>query len=277
MKNNLQLFYKTGEERVAPNWHQELEIIYIVEGKLTAGIEQEVLQLLEEEMYIINSGISHYYLASPDTEYIIVKVDPRLFNEFLSIEEAVFLQQAIEQVESHSKNWSQQRQQEMGQLILALYEGEELDQPLKKLDQLTSLTQLFSTLAKLPQSTRQMQKVSVQTLNNQEILERLDRVYHFIDENYLENIRIEDVAAILNVSPTYFSRFFKKNVGIPFHRFLNEYRINKAKYILSKETIPMTEVAERSGFSSEKTFHRVFKEIEGIPPLRYQKIILGKK
>lgn len=277
MKSNLQLFYQIGEERIAPNWHQELEIIYVVEGKLTVGIEQEVIQLLEEEIYLIHSGISHYYLASPATEYIIVKVDPRLFNEFLSIEEAVFLQQAIEKVESHSKNWPQQRQQQMGQLILSLYEGEELDQPLKKLEQLTDLTQLFVVMANLPQSTQKMQKVSAQTLNNQEILARLDRVYQFIDENYLENVRIEEVAAILNVSPTYFSRFFKKNVGIPFHRFLNEYRINKAKYILSKETIPMTEVAERSGFSSEKTFHRVFKEVEGIPPLRYQKIILGKK
>ncbi|MEO1768951.1 helix-turn-helix transcriptional regulator [Candidatus Enterococcus ferrettii] len=277
MKSNLQLFYQTGEERIAPNWHQELEMIYVVEGQLTVGIEQEVIQLLEEEMYIIHSGISHYYLASPATEYIIVKVDTRLFNEFLSIEEAVFLQHSIENSESHSKNWPKHQQWQLGQLILSLYEGEELDQPLKKLDQLTNLTQLFASLAKLPQSSQQMQKVSVQTLNNQEILERLDCVYQFIDANYLENIRIEEVAAILNVSPTYFSRFFKKNVGIPFHRFLNEYRINKAKYILSKETIPMTQVAERSGFSSEKTFHRVFKEVEGIPPLRYQKIILGKK
>lgn len=275
--NHMTLFYQTGDQQIPPNWHQELEIIYLVEGQLKLGIERELIQLLEEEIYIINSGISHYYLTAEATEYIRLKVDPRLFNQFLSIEETVFLQQKLNGLESHSKNWPAWQQQAVGQIILSLYEAEEGAAPLKKLTQLTDLTRLFTLLTQLPQNTQQHQKVSPQTLNNQEILTRLDQIYQFIDVHYLENIRIEEVAAILNVSPTYFSRFFKKNVGIPFHRFLNEYRINKAKYILAREKIPMSEVAEKAGFASEKTFHRVFKEVEGMPPLRYQKIIIGKK
>lgn len=56
-------------------------------------------------------------------------------------------------------------------------------------------------------------------------------------------------------------------------QFLTEYRIKQAKFILSTEKLPMSEVAEKSGFSSVKTFHHVFKSEVGISPLKYQKSI----
>ena len=57
-----------------------------------------------------------------------------------------------------------------------------------------------------------------------------------------------------------------------FTSYLAEYRIHRAKYILGTELVPMAEVAARSGFSSVKTFHHVFKSMVGTSPMKFQKI-----
>ncbi|MCU7700125.1 hypothetical protein OM428_07520 [Enterococcus gallinarum] len=48
--------------------------------------------------------------------------------------------------------------------------------------------------------------------------------------------------------------------------------MHQAKYILGTELVPMAEVAARSGFSSVKTFHHVFKSMVGTSPMKFQKI-----
>ncbi|MNP36419.1 HTH-type transcriptional regulator YesS [compost metagenome] len=79
----------------------------------------------------------------------------------------------------------------------------------------------------------------------------------------------------MGFSPYYFTKLFKKNTGMTFIAFLNEYRLNKAKWILINEDLPMSAVAEAAGFGSVKTFHHFFKEATGISPLKYHKTIFG--
>ncbi|MGL5699709.1 MAG: helix-turn-helix transcriptional regulator, partial [Kluyvera sp.] len=72
-------------------------------------------------------------------------------------------------------------------------------------------------------------------------------------------------------------RFFKKNTGMTLVRFLHDYRLNQAKWLLLNEEIPVSEIAERVGFNSVKTFHHVFKQNTGIAPLKYRRSISGIK
>ncbi|MNT81682.1 HTH-type transcriptional regulator YesS [compost metagenome] len=81
----------------------------------------------------------------------------------------------------------------------------------------------------------------------------------------------------MGFSPYYFTKFFKKNTGMTFVTFLNEYRLNKAKWILLNENHSVTEVSEEAGFSSVKTFHHFFKEATGTSPLKYRMKISGNK
>lgn len=115
----------------------------------------------------------------------------------------------------------------------------------------------------------------VEAVHHQETLERLNAIFSYIESHYIEGVTLEEIAKHIGFSPYYFSRFFKKNTGQTFMQFLNEYRINQAKYILGHEKVPMIEVAERSGFNSVKTFHHVFKEQVGLSPLKYHKTIIG--
>ncbi|HAX72476.1 MAG TPA: AraC family transcriptional regulator, partial [Firmicutes bacterium] len=65
--------------------------------------------------------------------------------------------------------------------------------------------------------------------------------------------------------------FFKRNTGMTFVTFLNYYRINKARWLLMNENLPVSEVAFEAGFQSTKTFYRLFKQETQMSPLQYQK------
>ncbi|HHQ8767947.1 helix-turn-helix domain-containing protein [Clostridioides difficile] len=53
--------------------------------------------------------------------------------------------------------------------------------------------------------------------------------------------------------------------------FLNEYRLEKAKWILLNNNISIVDLVEEVGFGSTKTFYRVFKEKIGVSPLEFKK------
>ncbi|MFN1906742.1 helix-turn-helix domain-containing protein [Clostridioides difficile] len=59
--------------------------------------------------------------------------------------------------------------------------------------------------------------------------------------------------------------------------FLNEYRLEKAKWILLNNNISIVDLVEEVGFGSTKTFYRVFKEKIGVSPLEFKKDIIAWK
>lgn len=87
------------------------------------------------------------------------------------------------------------------------------------------------------------------------MMERLERIFIYIEQHYQEQITLNEVAGHMGFSPYYFTKLFKKHTGMTFIAFLNEYRLNKAKWILLNEDLPMSAVAEAAGFGSVKTFH----------------------
>lgn len=123
-------------------------------------------------------------------------------------------------------------------------------------------------LREVPKSTLNKQpKFSEDTLNqSRETLERLERIFIYVEQHYQEAITLNEVASYMGFSPYYFTKLFKKNTGMTFIAFLNEYRLNKAKWILINEDLPMSAVAEAAGFGSVKTFHHFFKDATGISP-----------
>ena len=115
----------------------------------------------------------------------------------------------------------------------------------------------------------------ISSTKQMENLERLDKIFMYIEAHYQDTITLNDISAYMGFSSFYFTKFFKKNTGTTFIQFLTEYRLNKAKWILLNEDATVTEVAERTGFSSVKTFHHQFKDLMGISPLKYKKTISG--
>ena len=83
----------------------------------------------------------------------------------------------------------------------------------------------------------------------------------YIEENYALNITLQDVADHVSISKNYLSMLFKQETGINFVSYLNRYRIEKAKQLLTTTNMKIYEIADSVGFYSPYYFSKVFKEI----------------
>lgn len=83
----------------------------------------------------------------------------------------------------------------------------------------------------------------------------------FIEENYHMNITLQDVAEYVAISKNYLSMLFKQETGINFVTYLNQYRIQKAKQLLTTTNMKIYEIADSIGFYSPYYFSKIFKEV----------------
>lgn len=91
----------------------------------------------------------------------------------------------------------------------------------------------------------------------------------YIIAHYTENIAMEDVANDLQISPSYFSRIFKRCMGVGFVDYLNALRMANAKSLIQSGATNVVQLAHGVGFADARYFSRVFKQYFGMSPSAY--------
>lgn len=92
----------------------------------------------------------------------------------------------------------------------------------------------------------------------------------YIDENFDKLITRDTVAAHLRISPNYFSRVFREQGAMTFSDYLTQVRIGKAKFMLERYDLPLSQIAQRCGFNDFNYFYKVFKKVVGRTPTEYR-------
>ena len=93
----------------------------------------------------------------------------------------------------------------------------------------------------------------------------------FIRDNYAGELSLKEVADRISLSPGYLSSLFKKELKVNFIEYLNEYRIEKAKVLLTGTYLKSYEISEKVGFSDSTYFSKVFKKITGMGTDEFRK------
>ncbi len=93
----------------------------------------------------------------------------------------------------------------------------------------------------------------------------------YIKTNFNTSINLEDIAHSIHLSPIYFHNIFSEATGISPHKYLINCRIDNAKKLLWDSEIPISVVAEKTGFGSQQYFNKIFKKETGITPATYRK------
>ena len=105
---------------------------------------------------------------------------------------------------------------------------------------------------------------------------RMKPVLDRIEGDYAGKITIPSLAAELCLTPDHFTRIFREGVGVPPVEYINRVRLHNALALLSETTLPVSEVAQRSGFFSMQYFYRIFRETLGNSPLSFRNMLSGK-
>lgn len=273
----LDCFVNSGDQIVFPHWHKEIEIVYVIKGTVNIGIHDSIISLEEGDIRIINGGEVHYYLSSPESERIILLFDPSFYKDMRLIDkDSHSILEILKGIERSSTVWAQEVTLKLQRLIREILD-ETNDKSRGYL--LAIKSKMYELILTIYRSTFSEDKLSEsrgeQTSNPKILVDNLSKIFSYIEENYQDKVTIEDMAQYLGFNPQYFTRYFKKLTGQTFVTFLNDYRLNKAKWLLLNEDDPIIEVASAAGFQSVKRFHHLFKEKFGTSPLKYRKSKYG--
>lgn len=97
-----------------------------------------------------------------------------------------------------------------------------------------------------------------------------ETIEHYIQENYQQDISMQDAARSMNYSEAYFCKLFKQCFGKNFTAYLTEYRIEAAKKLLVQPMVNVRDVGKAVGYSDSNYFTKVFKRITGQSPTEYR-------
>ena len=107
--------------------------------------------------------------------------------------------------------------------------------------------------------------------------ERMNKVHAYVMKNFREKITLEEVAALANMTPSSFSRYFKTHANKTFSDFLTGIRIGYSCKLLIEKRMNITEACYESGFNTLSNFNRQFKAYTQTTPLQYKNRYVGIK
>ena len=100
--------------------------------------------------------------------------------------------------------------------------------------------------------------------------EKITRVLNLIEKNYMDNtLSSQMIADQLKLSDGHLRKMFREEMGVTLSDYILQFRIDKAKKLLLKESTKISEIYEELGFSSSQYFSTVFKKKTGFSPKEY--------
>ena len=110
-----------------------------------------------------------------------------------------------------------------------------------------------------------------QLSGDQDAYQKVERATRFIEDNYSTSIKISDLCKALHISESSAYRLFEKHYGMSFSDHVKQFRIGKACELLASTSLPISLVAERTGFQNLSNFNRQFKAVKEMTPSAFRR------
>ena len=259
------------------HYHPELQLHYILRGEGVRFIGDNVSNFSHGELVLVGENLPHTWRSSDayfddsqekDVEVIVMQFLPDcLGSELLKLSEAHLIPKLFEKAKS-------------GMLI----NGETKKTIVKILESalgasgLESILVLFTILKVLAETDEYETIVNGSNVFHQSntlYASRLNDVCNYTLSNYKNDIDLEHIADLSNLSVTSFCRYFKLMTNKTFHDFLTEIRISHACRALVEDKFSATEICFECGFNNISNFYRHFKKITGTTPREYKQKYLN--
>lgn len=111
----------------------------------------------------------------------------------------------------------------------------------------------------------------IRTIGNPSSESVMDDIIHYIEHNYMDNIKLENIAPLFGYNSSYLGKIFTKKVGQGFNVFVDKIRIEHSKDLLVNSSLKVYEIAEKVGYRNVDYFHTKFKKYVKQSPAEYRK------
>ncbi|MBI9011595.1 MAG: AraC family transcriptional regulator [Clostridiales bacterium] len=254
------------------HWHEEIEILFVLEGSLEIRVSKKPYHLNEGDLFIVNKNELHFIkstLASGNTQLLALQFEDSYFKKYgLVLTDKKFQMCLNDDTQNRSDHYQIKN-------ILAKMMNQVLNkEPYYNLRLEQLLLDLVILLMSQYQQKDESKEESVSDDKLLEILEYINEICTDASKN------VKDIADHFYFSSQYLSRYFKSQVGISVKKFLDHLRLNKSLFALKTSDERILDIALKYGFPDSKAYYRVFKEVFDITPKEYRdqhKILLEDK
>jgi AraC family transcriptional regulator len=97
------------------------------------------------------------------------------------------------------------------------------------------------------------------------------RVAEFIEEHLSEEISLATLAELADLSRFHFARAFRQSFGVPPHRYHMDRRMARARNLLQRSALPVTQIGLQIGFRETSSFTRAYRRFAGVTPSEFRR------
>lgn len=245
------LALKRKSKHVAPHLHNALEIVCVTNGTLELGVGQELYHMEKGDIGFVFPDIIHHYqvFSSGVNKAVYIISPPFAIGKYADIIQTMAPDYPIIKAEMVEP--------EVYRAINAILDTDHMD---------IAVIQAY------------MQILIARCIGKLKLVEKgdvgsKDLVYQavsYVSGNFRKNFSLDDMARDLGVSKYVLSRTFSKTFHRNFNQYLNDARLNYACHRLENTNDAITNICYDSGFESQRTYNRVFKERYKVTPSEYR-------
>lgn len=246
-------------------WHREPELVYVMSGKAECVINGEEQTLDKGEFVLLNSEDVHLARPLEDSSCSLLFV-------IFSLEYIKQFKNAVDGLLFDIDSVSGIKER-VGGLLGKISDSYGNNSAYVSMLQIAYVNQIYYLLLE--------HCVCYRRLPNSSGIPKRDFSYaktaiSYINENYSREITLDEISSIVNLSPSYFSKYFKKVTQTSFSEYLANLRLEKAIRDMLDNNTSVSAAALKNGFANVKSFITQCKKVYNCTPAQYKKRITEK-
>lgn len=254
---------KSSDRLIPPHWHASVELLFCLSGKLDVQFPNQHISLAQQDVLFINSNMIHSSQSPVPGKCLAIQIP------------LDFLASATENQYGHQFLYKLTPQNATPEVKAILMRIKEQLTKENLWDRLTTKASVYELIAELTKNFR-TPLAGIKEIESAKHLPKLKKINDYIAAHHKEHLSLTSVAEHFNYNPSYFSRFYKKFMGVSFSEYLSSVRLLEAYFKLRDTDHTILEIALDSGFSTVKSFYNAFTKHYGISPQQYRKTYFKK-
>ena len=258
--------------------HEYIEILYCDGGEFCISMDGKLYDFSKGDMVVINSMESHAITrkGKENGGYICLRFLPELL--YTTSAAAFDMKYVMPFILSDAKHQRVFKVEEIKNTFIPELMKDTLDEYRNKnvgfeLALRANISKIFLWIVRYWHETNL--DISNEGMGDHEMIKRIGKVCEYVNSNYGDDIKASEMADMINLSYSYFSRIFKQYMKKSFSEYLSYVRITHAEKILASTDKSITDIAMKCGFSATSYFIKQFKQQKGISPKQYRNKLIN--
>jgi AraC-like DNA-binding protein len=272
-------------EIITSHKHQLHEFHFIKSGEIKIGIGKKQYNALEDCLYLIKPGVSHYQYCIKKSciWYFSIAISqwwqPRggWPNSGTPLPQKSAHESPLQYLVT-GNNFIARATGDLKQLLVSIYDPLAQDATVEESRLVSALRAFllqFGAAAQPPANSNREKKQANVAAVGSEVRKKIEQAVRFIDRHCTESFSMDTIARNSYISQRHFRRLFKGRTGFSPAQYLNEKRLQKALDLLKQPEMKIESIWGMAGFKNRDHFFRFFSLRTGLSPHRFKKNVLA--